>query len=288
MYPNKKRQHHVWRYYLESWANNEQIFCKQPDKIFATNLINIAVENDFYELKRLTDIEKKHLEYFISKIKPELLTLDNFIINSLLSIINLKEKNNINKNTDILMKNFEENINSEIEKNSIRYIDLLRNSNIRFFENETERFEFIIFISAQHFRTKKFKEIYTSLFNNTKYGNSGNLVNIIRLIFTFNFAYNLIEKNYKLQLLINENEYLFLTGDQPVINLVGDGKNPTTETILYYPITPRIAIKLLCSDKYEKDIILIDNEILKYLNRKITENSFFQIFSNDEKSFQYI
>ena len=288
MLPYIKRQHHVWRHYLEAWANDGQIYCKQPDKIFVSNLTKIAVEKNFYKLNELRDTDIKHLKYFMTKIKPEFLELDNYIIMVVLSIINSKEKNKSNKDVDVLMNVFEENLNSEIEKNSIKYLDYLRNSDISFFENEKEHFEFIIFISTQHFRTKKFKEIYTKSFNSPIHGNSVNLVNVIRLIFTFNFAGNLIEKNYKIQLLTNKNEYSFITGDQPVINLVGDGKNQPQETVLYYPITPKTAIKLFRSDEIIQSEISIDKEVLKFLNSKISENSYFQTYSNDEKSFECV
>jgi len=275
---NIRRQHHVWRYYLESWANNKQIYCKHGEKIFITNLINIAVESNFYRIKKLTDADIKHLEYFKTKIKFEFLELDNYIINTFFSIINS------NEDVELLLNNFEEKFYSEIERNSIKYIDLLKNCDGEFFKNYSERLEFIIYISTQYFRTKKFKEIYTELFNSPIHGDSRNLVNIIRQIFTFNYAVNLVYKNYNMQLLLNESEFPFITGDQPVINLNGDGKNPHDETVLYYPITPKIAIKIFCFKKNDQAKIIVNNDEIKYLNNKIYENSYLQIYSNNEES----
>lgn len=86
-----------------------------------------------------------------------------------------------------------------------------------------------------------------------------------------------------MQLLKNENNISFITGDQPVINLSGDGVNIPKETILYYPITPKIAIKLFYNNNiYEKQILIGKDEI-KYYNNEIKTNSFCQIYSNNKE-----
>jgi hypothetical protein len=192
----------------------------------------------------------------------------------------LNKGNKTTKEIEILLNNFEERFNGEIENNSINYLNKLKLLDTSFYENEKMRFEFNFFISAQQFRTKKFKEAYTTLFNHPIHGNSKNLVNIIRQIFTVNFAYFLTQKEHKIQLLINESDFPFITGDQPVINL--NSINNPKERVLYYPITPKIAIKLIYSDKNNKDKVLLNNNDVKYLNNEIAENSYFQIYSNSE------
>ncbi|GMO52133.1 MAG: hypothetical protein Ta2G_10010 [Termitinemataceae bacterium] len=282
-----RRQHHVWRYYLEAWAKNDQIFCRQDNKIFYTNLTNIAVINDFYKFNALTEMDMKHLEYFISKIIPELKDIDNYIINTFISLLKLKKRDDISseemyKQSKILQITFEEKLNTEIENNSIKYIDCLRSSDFSFYNNEKDKLEFNVFISAQYFRTRKFKEIYTKLFNNTQYGNSENLVNIIRQIFIVNYSYNMTINNYKIELISNNSEYPLITGDQPVVNILGDGVNIPKDTILYYPISPKIAILL-----YQNDAIIdkiLDKEKILYYNNKIISNSVKQIFSNNRES----
>jgi len=47
----KKRQHYVARYYLKPWSDNEQIYCIRNQKVFKSNLMNIAQEKYFYELQ---------------------------------------------------------------------------------------------------------------------------------------------------------------------------------------------------------------------------------------------
>jgi len=36
----------------------------------------------------------------------------------------------------------------------------------------------------------------------------------------------------------------FITGDQPIINMNGDGLRPSTELCFYYPVSPRSALLL--------------------------------------------
>jgi hypothetical protein len=55
----KRKQHYIWRYYLNAWATDEQIFCLRENKIFKTNLMNIGNIRDFYRLKELSNQDIK-------------------------------------------------------------------------------------------------------------------------------------------------------------------------------------------------------------------------------------
>lgn len=103
-----------------------------------------------------------------------------------------------------------------------------------------------------------------------------------------------ITHNYKtvLEILENNTNLDFITCDSPVINLTGkDFKNPT---VFYYPITPKIAIKLKIYDLFydinndinNKVIIINDdnvNEIIE-LNKIVFKNSYNEIYSNNEET----
>jgi hypothetical protein len=49
-----RRQHHVWRSYLEAWSTEKIIFCLQDGRIFPSNVSGVAVERDFHKLQELT------------------------------------------------------------------------------------------------------------------------------------------------------------------------------------------------------------------------------------------
>jgi hypothetical protein len=51
-------------------------------------------------------------------------------------------------------------------------------------------------------------------------------------------------KKRQLVLVENSTDLAFITGDQPIVNLHGDGKKPPATLSWYYPISPRLALLL--------------------------------------------
>jgi hypothetical protein len=49
--PNVRRQHYVWRAYLERWAVNGNVHCLRAGRVFCTDPGNLAVERDFHRLE---------------------------------------------------------------------------------------------------------------------------------------------------------------------------------------------------------------------------------------------
>lgn len=47
-----RRQHYVWRKYLEPWTTKGKIWCRRESKIFSADLMNVAQERDFYTPER--------------------------------------------------------------------------------------------------------------------------------------------------------------------------------------------------------------------------------------------
>ena len=69
-----RRQHYVWRHYLEMWqGEDDSVWCFRNQKIFPTNPTNIMVEKDFYKLQELTreDIDILQ-ELVVKKTTPSL------------------------------------------------------------------------------------------------------------------------------------------------------------------------------------------------------------------------
>src|SRR5689334_22740739 len=54
MLTEKRRQHHVWRRYLESWSGACSVFCLMAGRVFTNATHNLAVESYFYKLEELT------------------------------------------------------------------------------------------------------------------------------------------------------------------------------------------------------------------------------------------
>jgi hypothetical protein len=75
-----RRQHHVWRSYLEAWATDGKIFCLQGGQIFNPNVTKVAVERDFYKLHTLTDTDIQAIRLIFSNSPtPAKEIFENFI-----------------------------------------------------------------------------------------------------------------------------------------------------------------------------------------------------------------
>lgn len=170
----KKRQHYVSRYYLQSWAKNEQIYCFRDNQVFKTNLVNIAQEKYFYELQDLTEDEIILIHKLAIEPSPRSIQESHLdFLNKYLMVFRF-EKNIISKiknwnayknDFEELLKqhkiNFEENYHASIENIGNKYLDLLRNNNINFFYDDSteDRMAFLIFIVLQYMRTKKRRNV---------------------------------------------------------------------------------------------------------------------------------
>ena len=69
----KHRQHYVFQAYLKGWATKDQIWCcRNREKCFPTNVLNIAQERDFYRIKDLNADEEKFVMLFLYKQPKEI------------------------------------------------------------------------------------------------------------------------------------------------------------------------------------------------------------------------
>lgn len=294
----KQRQHYVSRYYLTAWTNNKkQIFCLRDNRIFLSSLMNIAQERFFYKIQDLDQKQKEFIKKIILDTKNEKLIELHFNFLRLYTKVNFIEKlfpNNTDINDEVnkIKINLEEDYHANIESIGIKYIDMLRNKDIDFYNNidTNDRMEFLFFIVLQYFRTKKIKNDVMNSFKNYSY-NMEKIYPFLAHIFSTNLSYNLhLDKSMKLILLENDTNENFLTGDQPILNtysFLNKKELEYNELEFYYPISPRLAI--LISDKIESNFIKIDDiEKVKEYNQMIINVSLEQIYSLSEEQLQKI
>jgi hypothetical protein len=84
----KRRQHYVWRYYLESWADIDdgQIYCLRNGNIFKTNPINVANKRDYYRLKEFTVDDVNHIKEIIKR-SPDFLQQEYHLLILLFDVL---------------------------------------------------------------------------------------------------------------------------------------------------------------------------------------------------------
>lgn len=286
----KIRQHYVWREYLRSWANNEIICCKINGRAFTTNIMDIGRIKNFYKLHEIGIKEIKFIYAFIetAKIKDK---NDKKKINEIIRRFRrpfifpklLKNLHLISKDTyDTILTNTEEDFYCEIEHIGKNYLDLLRNRNISFYNDKKERLPFLYYLCEQYFRTNKIQSNVLAVpqYKNIK---SECVWPIIRHIWSYRMSKILVDKGNSIKLLKNDTTKNFITSDQPVMNI---SPSPHSQLLLYYPITPTIAVLI----EENNNTLVSEYEIsqtteVDFYNQKVISLSLSQLYAKNDSDF---
>lgn len=299
----KRHQHYVWRYYLNAWAENEQIYCLRNKKIFKTNLMGIAQERDFYRLKELNEQDIFLINKLLIEQSPEFIRKEHEILLKIfLAPYELikklrKEKKMTPELEDILdeaVNNFEENLHAMIESQAIPYLDKLRKKDGMFLQDDDNCIEFFHYLAVQYHRTSKrkaaiidtFKKIPLQYVDMAATFNIEKIWNIMSHILSTNVAWSLFinRLKYKLILIENETQIPFITSDQPLINSAAVGGLEPKTLDIYYPISPTVAIYLTENAVISTSNIVVNNmnEIDGY-NKAIIGQAKEQLYANSKE-----
>lgn len=194
----KHRQHYVFQAYLKNWAINDQIWCcRNRNKVFLTNTVNIAQERDFYRLKELNideyrfilllisrqpshvvDIVKKQIALYHRPIYWQQKVLKtNSLIKTLFgeAIINHPEIEEIlsftEKFAESTVNDMVEDIYCVDEGIATKVFEKIKDGNLDFYYNPTDstrndfdntKRSFLNFLCSQYYRTKAMKKRWES------------------------------------------------------------------------------------------------------------------------------
>lgn len=50
----KRRQHYVWKHYLDGWTIDGKLWCKRGSSLFQTSTLNVGNQRDFYRVGELS------------------------------------------------------------------------------------------------------------------------------------------------------------------------------------------------------------------------------------------
>lgn len=287
-----KRQHYVWRKYLREWSVKEVInsLIINTNKIVATSLMNVAQKRYFYKFSSLSKNDFIFLEHMCNSSSEPIKGLQNDLLEALKIYTALKEiqtdaKLQTSDVLDSLEKNGFEQLHSYIESEGTKLLGCRTLSDVEsLFEDFESKYQALMFISFQYFRTKKMKDEILSQFKDEKTDlNFEDMFSFISIIMATKIAQNIsFDKKLKISLLEINKDYSFITSDQPIINLSANGQD-TTELDFYYPIAPKYAIKIQFNGnqdkyfKYEPDISEVN-----YLNSKMKDEANEFIFAKTE------
>lgn len=300
----KKRQHYVWRNYLRPWADNESIwtYFKEQDKIVKPGLMGVAQEKYFYGLEDFTDEEIAFLKNFVDTTSPAVLKpLNSDFLTLFTSTSLLKRQLAANTNPKVnreliaseikkLEANSMEDAHCIMENLGSKIIQCRGLEELKELSIDDNLYDAIMFLCVQYFRTKSMRKSALKSFNGDKFeGLADKSWNIISFVMATTLARSISIDN-KLRFIFIENSTTipFITGDQPVFNILNDKLNENgevTELELYYPLTPKCAISIHFRqeqvEKYEGK--KADENYVNYLNKKVVENADYYVFADNEE-----
>lgn len=291
-----KRQHYVWRFYLNKWIDEKSmIACCRNGQIFRSNLMGIGQENYFYKLIDLTDKEIWWIKQLCieDEFPDDLKEMDNAWIKAYtlpFKIINDMKNKGIYNNADFdkVINEGEEKVYSKTEEIGKPYLDMLYNKDTSFYETLKGQSDFNFFIFEQYFRTKKRVEAMKKGSNSEL--DFSRIWCVVRHILSTNLSFNLMANNLAskktyLKIVNNNTVKNFITGDQPVINKYATNefqakKGGSFE--FYYPLSPKLAVLLTETNYSENELNIQEEKIITELNDLIFSNSQEQIYGITE------
>lgn len=261
----KRRHHYVWRNYLRSWSDNEQIWCIRNKKVFPTNLMNIGQERDFYRLNELTKQEVEFLTLLINLHTSEAIQkLNHGWVELFTAVFKIREQVNKHGVSDEEFEaeiekqiiNLGEDFHCSIEEGAIKFLDGLLDNGTNFLADEDNAIEFIHYLCIQYLRTKNMKESAASSVSELGLLDVDKAWNILSHTFSTTLAWSIYAERSQWSSVILENytPSPFLTSDQPIINTYaafGKQVKDHDELELYYPLSPEKALLLTKKPEYK-------------------------------------
>ncbi|MDE0076184.1 MAG: DUF4238 domain-containing protein [Caldilineaceae bacterium] len=254
----KHRQHYVWQNYLKAWCNADGLvqYSRNDEEPSTTNPKNVMVERHFYELQRLTDFDIEHLRFLIQHSgPPDLRSHHQELLRSFVLVANvydlIKDKSTVppaeREKIRKLLIEAEDRLHDGIEHSAVPILDQLRQQQSKFLDSHESAATFYFYIAHQYCRTKNIREPIRRYFSRQSIlQTSANITNIHCYIMACNIGYNLFAEGESLEIVFLENKDPgFVTGDQPVINLLANRfGGDTMDYAFYYPLSPHLSCLL--------------------------------------------
>jgi hypothetical protein len=305
----KKRQHYVWRNYLRSWSENDNIWThfKELNKTERPNLMGVAQERYFYRLIDFTVDEEVFLKLFVENISHPSVKDFNLDFFRMFTINReLKKALEQNKNPLINVAYFEEEIrkieinlmedaHTKMENMGEKLINYRNLEDLKTILHDDYHFDALMFLCFQYFRTRKMKNAVLKEHKGSKHEVlMEKSWNILSYAFATTLTRNIaLNERLKFIFIHNNTDNHFTTGDQPVFNILGDKLDDNGNVIeleLYYPLTPRHALNIHFREDQENQFEdkYADNELVNYLNRKVFENAEYYVFADTKEQLEKV
>ncbi len=246
----KRRQHHVWRRYLNAWSTNGQVHCLMNNRIFSARTTKVAVEQDFYKIGKLTAADIALIRLLVIDVKGLHPLTRNNHEDFLKMMIAPTVFEGHSAETDDLIDTFHtnalEDYHARIESSFLPLLESALRRDLSFYSDGESCITLFHFMATQHMRTKGIKVKTIDILKQKCNVDASRIWGIMSHMFAANIGMGLYLERTKRKLVLVENttDEAFVTGDQPLINLHGDGEKPPEALSWYYPISPALALLL--------------------------------------------
>ena len=278
-------QHYVWKHYLKAWQQlNGFVHCLRQGKVFSSNPKNLMVERDFYALKTISRTDVAFILAFFMKSNPHLLRINWNLLVEWATIANMNEVLQKEENVlpsdksymrQVVIESMEK-FHANIESGFVPILQELRNQKTRFMTSDMTAIQFFHFVAHQYFRTKLMRNRISDGLRRENNGQDfSHLTNTMCAFFANNLGGTLFvdRSDFSINFLNAPNGTSFITGDQPIVNLLATGDDtPPKELALYYPISPKLAV-LLAPKRCQTSFRIVTLEVMENLNSHIGWNS---------------
>ena len=211
------------------------------------------VERDYYKLSRITRADLSFLKALIESTDSEaLIQSHRNLVATFAHIASanelIQQSNRLStadkRRAQAVVVETEENLQQQVEGDAKPLLDQLRQKRTSFITNYEAAMTFSHFIAQQYLRTKRIRE---SIGKELAARDCAHLKHIVCHIGAVNVGGSLFvdRADFDIIFLESNDDAGFVTGDQPVVNLLGTGDSrETSELAFYYPLSPSLSCVL--------------------------------------------
>ena len=254
-----RKQHYVWRHYIEKWQGEDDLVsCLRNDEIFRPNPVNILAERDFYKLQLLTREDIFILDELLVErtASPHARKIHKNLIEKFAFIAKVNERLQVHPTaSDIdreavrkLAIEAEERLHVGVEESARPILEALRNKDANVIYSDNYAILFFEFISQQFFRTKRMRDAMVEASEGIlPVENLQRIRNLLGYCYATNVGGSLYVERHEWEIIFLDSPVgsEFITGDQPVVNILGNRDGTIPEHLaFYYPLSPNLAMIL--------------------------------------------
>jgi len=296
----KRRQHYVWRHYLEAWESNGELWCHRlGENVFPASTQNVGHERDFYRLREMSEFDLVVVRKLVIEglASDDLRKIAEGWIPHFTFFFKLKRQYQetgspeFKTALDEYINNLEEDMLADLERRAIPFLKSLRSEDTTLLTDAEESIFHTWFLAAQYFRTPIMLESMTSVLRKIPGFNSEASFGLIRTIFSCSLGRSFWLGRHTLHVTyLRTNSIPLITGDQPMVNLKAIDLEPGVlpqELELYYPVSPTLGVlfDFDASSRSSTVKFLTTEEVGEY-NRVIAKKSIRQIYGINRASIE--